>query len=252
MIAKLSYTVVCLVISYSCYGQLASNVLSNPEQPRPLSTFTNQTVEADDIWTQSYYNNMHSRKYFYYEGSPYESNEFTLAQVYRDGVETKSGLIRYNIFQDIMEIDQVEDELGEPESSLFKSQHFIIHLNGKRFKYFDDFVNSENSTGSYLEIIDQSKDYQLIKKHDVAYIGARKGENSYVKDSPAKFVKNFNYYIITPEAKFLLIPSKKRKAYEIVLSRKKEIKNYINKYNIDLNSEKDVLRFYNYLINHAF
>ncbi len=155
------------------------------------------------------------------EGSPYQFNNFSPAQLYY-GEELVGNLYyRYNAYNEEIELKQQNLE-GETIKGLSKDKKIKLVANGKSFS-FKTFIDKNGATrNGYLMLLKDGK-YKLYEHLGVTFKEAKKAPNSLVQGSPAKFTQYTEYYLESPDGrKIEQIPLNNKKLLKLVSSDSQE------------------------------
>ena len=205
-------------------------------------------IEA--LWTQNYNNQLiEGVKISAIEGSPYVTEAFLPGKIYSGNkVQNQEILLRYNIYNDLIEVEDPSKGTKGPHNSVLKSPTIWVEIAGQKYVYMDNFRDESHTDGSYLILLEEGENYNLYKKYNATLTEARKARNTYERDRPASFSQTTTYYLLDNSSKsFIEVPSKKSKARKEMENLKKGSKSFISKNNIDLESDKGMLRLFNYI-----
>ncbi|WP_181566703.1 hypothetical protein [Aequorivita sp. CIP111184] len=172
----------------------------------------------------------------------YANPNFIVGNIYQDENLLKAGVpMRYNAYADEIEIKNHASE--ENYGALMKDESIYAKI-GKDIYVFIPY-NGSNEKGGYFNILADGKNYDLYKKTTANFIEPKKGKTNYETDSAATFDKTIKYYLVQ-NGKFLEMPSTKSKVLKVMNSKKKEIKGYIDKNNLDVDKELDLIKVFTY------
>jgi hypothetical protein len=175
-----------------------------------------------------------------YEGTPYYSDTFLLGNVYIENEMILSNVaLRYNAIADEIEFKESLNIDDKEAKALVKSKEIYAKI----MKDIFVFIPSE---GYYLVIFD-GDNFSLLKKITKKYFPAKKAKNNYETSTLAKFEDRFSYSIYTKNGEMMEFPKSKSKKLKAFGNSEKLIKDYIKKYNLDLNKEKDLKKVIIYL-----
>ena len=182
-------------------------------------------------------------------GSPYLNDDFLDGNLYLNDSLIKSNIsLRYNIYNDQIEIKDPKINKNGAYGALIKDADMKIKILLKNFKYYPGFINpSDQSAGSYLEILEDEKPYILLKKYEVTFQPKVEARSQYEPEKKAEFEQKIYYYILDNDSEFIEIPNRKSKLYDSFSEHSKKLKSFIKKSRIDLDNERDIFRVVKYL-----
>jgi hypothetical protein len=221
-------TIIFLFIGYSF--AIAQNLASQ----RQVELFTNHVDKYD---TSNIYDPANPEDY---KGTPYYLDNFLLGNVYLENEVILSNVaLRYNAIADEIEFKETLNSDDKKTKALVKSKDIYA-------KIIKDIFVFIPSKGYYLVIFD-GNNFSLLKKATKKYFPAKKAKNNYERSTLAKFEDRFSYSIYTKNGGMTELPKSKSKKLKAFGSSEKLIKDYIKKYNLDLNKEKDLKKAIIYL-----
>lgn len=186
------------------------------------------------------------------DGSPYANNQFIPSKLYKgDSLIATHVPMRYNIFSDQIELKDPKAETPTPKAALLRNTDLTVQIYDNKYRYSEDFVSEKGVPGSYFEVVWEDGEYSLYKKMEVTYHPPFKAKTSFDNDRPAEFIQNEIYYLVKNKGEFTELPSRKSALYKVLGDKKKEVKNYIKKNDLDIDQEKDLARlvaYYNSLL----
>mgnify|MGYP002628136586 FL=1 len=175
-----------------------------------------------------------------YEGTPYYLDDFLLGNVYLENeVILSNAALRYNAVADEIEFKESLNGDDEKAKALVKSKEIYAKIMKDTFVFIP-------SKGYYLVVFD-GNNFSLLKKVTKKYFPAKKAKNNYERSTLAEFEDRFSYSIYTKNGEMMEFPKSKSKKLTVFGNSEKLIKDYIKKYNLDLNKEKDLKKAIIYL-----
>ncbi len=149
--------------------------------------------------------------------------------------------MRYNSYADEIEIQK--NPYDKSYSALTKSPDIFVKII-KDLYVFVPYEGS-NEKGGYFNVLNDGKVYDLYKKTKSVYREPKKAKSSYQRDTPPSFVKTTTYYLVQ-NGTFYEMPSSTSKVLKMMDKNKKEVKEFINKNNLDLEKEGDLIKVVSY------
>ena len=221
-------TIIFLFIGYSF--AIAQNINSQ----RQTELFARNAYKYD---TSTIYDPANPENY---KGTPYHSDNFLTGNVYIENELILSNVaLRYNAIADEIEFKESLNSNDKEVKALVKSKEIYAKI----MKDIFVFIPSE---GYYLVIFD-GDNFSLLKKITKKYFPAKKAKNNYETSTLAEFEDRFSYSIYTRNGEMMEFPKSKSKKLKVFGNSEKLIKDYIKKYNLDLNKEKDLKKVIIYL-----
>jgi len=180
-------------------------------------------------------------------GSPYSSNTFLPAQLYYGDEVADNIYYRYNAYNEEVEIKQKNlDE--EPIRGLSKDKKIKVVSLGKALS-FKTFVDKNGNTkNGYLTLL-ASGDYKLYQHLKVTFKEAKKAENSFVQNIPAKFSQSTEYYLeVTNKNRIDQVELSNKKIIQLVDDEKaNELKTFLKENKIKVRDVNDLYTVINFL-----
>ena len=221
-------TIIFLFIGYSF--AIAQNINSQ----RQTELFARNAYKYD---TSNLYDPANPENY---KGTPYHSDNFLTGNVYIENELILSNVaLRYNAIADEIEFKESLNSNDKEVKALVKSKEIYAKI----MKDIFVFIPSE---GYYLVVFD-GDNFSLLKKVTKKYFPAKKAKNNYERSTLAEFEDRFSYSIYTRNGEMMEFPKSKSKKLKVFGNSEKLIKDYIKKYNLDLNKEKDLKKVIIYL-----
>jgi len=221
-------TIIFLFIGYSF--AIAQNINSQ----RQTELFARNAYKYD---TSNLYDPANPENY---KGTPYHSDNFLTGNVYIENELILSNVaLRYNAIADEIEFKESLNSNDKEVKALVKSKEIYAKI----MKDIFVFIPSE---GYYLVVFD-GDNFSLLKKVTKKYFPAKKAKNNYERSTLAEFEDRFSYSIYTKNGEMTEFPKSKSKKLKAFGNSEKLIKDYIKKYNLDLNKEKDLKKVIIYL-----
>lgn len=221
-------TIIFLFIGYSF--AIAQNINSQ----RQTELFARNAYKYD---TSTIYDPANPENY---KGTPYHSDNFLTGNVYIENEIILSNVaLRYNAIADEIEFKESLNSNDKEVKALVKSKEIYAKI----MKDIFVFIPSE---GYYLVVFD-GDNFSLLKKVTKKYFPAKKAKNNYERSTLAEFEDRFSYSIFTRNGEMMEFPKSKSKKLKVFGNSEKLIKDYIKKYHLDLNKEKDLKKVIIYL-----
>ncbi|MUP47318.1 hypothetical protein E0K83_16370 [Gramella sp. BOM4] len=171
------------------------------------------------------------------EGSPYYYEDFVPGKVFSQGENAGTYLMRYNVYNDVMEVKLDEGDIQE----LIIDHSIKIAMGENRFVVhnYNDLYN--NVKPGYFEILEDGEHIDLLVKHHVTFIPGKPAKSSFHKAQEPEFDYTKDYYIYynDDEMPAQIKKLKEKKVLEI-LKDKELAREIIEKNDLDLDKEDDL------------
>lgn len=178
------------------------------------------------------------------EGSPYLNEGFFPGKIYNNQENQGTFLIRYNIYNDVMEIQFAENSIQE----LIVDPDLKVSINTSRFRVHDYLDDYNNLSQGYFEILEDGEQIDLLVKHRVVFSPAEPARSGYHKAKKNEFDYSKEFYLFfNDENKPVKIKKLKEKRVLELLDKKKEAREIIAEEQLDLGEAKDLRKLINRL-----
>ncbi len=181
------------------------------------------------------------------KGSPYFKEFFLSGIVIAEKTNENLGYqLRYNIYNDEIE---VENSTDATISALKKDSNYSCKIGTDSFRYLEYTNKDSESKNGYFHELTKGKT-TLLLKYECKYQPEKTGKPPVYKVTPARFSTQKIYYLLS-EDQLTLVSTKKKRLLEYFGSHKGTVNTYINKNNLKLNNDRDLIRvitFYNSLL----
>lgn len=173
------------------------------------------------------------------QGSPYSNDEFVLGKVYAEGQKPYNGLLRYNAYQ-----DGIEMKTDKGVITLLKREYLTAEINGKLYR-IENYRNNGAIRKTYFVEKNTGK-ARLLYKERKEFIEERAATSSYSKDQPAKFQEDNAYYLITEGNPGVEVKLKSKDILSALPDHKKEVETFVKKNKNKMKTEEEVLELLAY------
>jgi len=213
------------------------------QNSQPSSIVQNQTIESfdklyEDFRQQQLINGISE---VIYEGSPYLSNNSSNNALVYNQNKISDLILRYNIYNDIMEVEKEGQFYQIPKSNLF-SDFTIDEHHFKLISYF----NGEKQKNGYLEVLSDTNKISLFKKHQITLLKAEK-PGAYKDAQPARFKPSNPIYYISVNDNDLVPCKSENELFELFPQYKSQLKIYLKKNKLKFRNEMDIVKTIIYL-----
>ena len=174
-------------------------------------------------------------------GSPYEKESFSLGKAINKLTKKSNPFyLRYNIYNDIIEIDEKESTFG-----LIKSLNIYAIINNTEYHYESYSVDNSKTDEGYFILLNRGTNSNLYLRKNKEFKDKVQAKDAYHKEVPASFIDSKSYFI--KKDKILLPVSTKKKDFLLQFPEKEdELKKYMKAEKINLKSESDVIKLFTY------
>lgn len=234
---KLIVIVLFFCFTLSAFSQTVNNVYANRQF-------------ASDLFQMDEYIKRQKKGVEYsetdtYTGTPYNNPNFLIGNIYKDNELWATNIaIRYNASEDEMEIKESIDSPDEDARVLTKSPDIFVKILGDIFIFAPYKGGVEG--GGYFEVLVEGDKFDLYKKWVKKYKPAVPANTTLTKDVKANFKDDPIFYLVNKKGVFFELPASKNKKLKALAKEEPEVKNYVRKYDLNLNEEKDLVRVIKY------
>lgn len=123
-------------------------------------------------------------------GSPYLNENFVIGQIFEDEDSRGKFLIRYNIYNDVMEALMDENQIME----IKKDPMVKIFLSGRRFTVHN-YVTETGIKDGYFEILEDGDKIDLLVKHKRIFKPGERAKTSFHVEKKPELEEETSYYI---------------------------------------------------------
>lgn len=175
-------------------------------------------------------------------GSPYEKDAFSPGKAVTKNINnSKAFLLRYNIYNDVIEIQDEKNLIG-----LIKSTNIYAIINGVEY-HCEEFKAENNKTKKgYFILLSKGENISLFLRKTKDYKEPVQAKTSFHKNEPAAFIDSESYYFKKGNEMTSLSQNKK-KILQQFPEQEDELNSYLKKEKINLKSEKDLIKLFSYL-----
>ncbi|WP_271783073.1 hypothetical protein [Aquimarina algiphila] len=167
------------------------------------------------------------------KGSKYYEEDFKLAVIYDGDKVIHKSPIKYNAFND--EIEVLEDD---KEFALLKKEGIKVVLDSYQY------VMLKNK--GYFIIFNKNKKTSLVLKPKKKFRKGAEAESTYSQVIPPSFIDNFEYYIKTKEGELEKIKLKKKNVLAVLKDKKTEIEKFASSKKLSFKKEEDLVKIIEY------
>lgn len=170
-------------------------------------------------------------------GSPYLNEEFYSGKIFNEDENTGTFLIRYNIYNDVMEVKLDKNSIQE----LIIDPEIKVSIGTTRFRVHNYKDNYNNLVPGYFQIIEEGDKIDLLQKHHVTFSPAEPPKSGYHKPKKPEFEYSKEYYLYFNDGRKLeKIKKLNEKRLLGLLNDKAATKKLIRKNNLDLKTPEDL------------
>lgn len=175
-------------------------------------------------------------------GSPYEKDAFSPGKAVTKNINnSKAFLLRYNIYNDVIEIQDEKNLIG-----LIKSTNIYAIINGVEY-HCEEFIAENNKTKKgYFILLSKGENISLFLRKTKDYKEPVQAKTSFHKNEPAAFIDSESYYF-KKSNEMTSLSQNKKKILQQFPEQEDELNSYLKKEKINLKSEKDLIKLFSYL-----
>ena len=166
-------------------------------------------------------------------GSPYLNEDFTRGMVYVGDEKPYAALMRYNAYQDEIQINGSSGITG-----LFKRDYIRAVINGEKFIIAEYQRKSGTAQGYFVELNEGKT--RLLKKYSKDYMEGETAVSSY-----PRFEEEVDYYLLTEGKPAVEIRLRKKDVLE-TMKANASMEEYVKKNKLRLKDEAEIIQFLNH------
>jgi hypothetical protein len=171
------------------------------------------------------------------EGSPFYKSEFLPARFGNSGVVFP---IRYNVITDVVEVLNGDNIYEIPKENIVKGSplsKFTFEKSNETLILSD---THDELSGYYFSIVTGKN--QLLKKITIEFKPEVPAQSHLIPAIPARFENPVAVYFIKTENDFIKVPKNIDEFLTHFSENENQLKDFIQKNNLKLNSEKDLIK----------
>ena len=180
-----------------------------------------------------------------YLGSPYANKEFQRGSVYKNGKVLASNVaIRYNAKRDEIEIKSGLNTSNYQAKVLSRSPEIYVKVLNKLYVYSP--ANSEKENGGYFLVMHEGEKLSIYKKLKKEFIEGKKSINTITRDVPPTYKDKEHIFFVDKSGTFIDVPKSRNGRLKVFETHKKELKQYVRDYKLNLGKDYDLLKLVKY------
>lgn len=179
------------------------------------------------------------------DGTIYLNENFTLGTLYDEGVAFKKLYIRYDAYNDEVEL---KESLGsDVVRSMLKHPVYSCSVNGNEYHYIMYTDEDGESQKGYLTPLVAGGDYTLFVKHRKVFKEGKEARNSLEKSFPHRFLDRTEYYVSRTGEMPVFMKTKKSDVLSMFSDEDRDaVKDYIKDKRTNVNDDADLLNLFAY------
>ncbi len=179
------------------------------------------------------------------DGTIYLNEDFTLGALYEDGVAFKRLYLRYDAYNDEVELKESAD--SDVVRAMVKHPKYSCSINNDKFVY-TDYLNEDGETVSgYLQPLVYGEGYVLYERQIKVFKEGKPAKTSLDNSFPHRFLDKTEYYVSkTGEAPVFMKTRKSDVLSVFTENDQKAIKSYIKDKRPNVNDGDDLLNLFTY------
>lgn len=179
------------------------------------------------------------------DGTIYLNENFTMGTLYDEGVAFKNMYIRYDAYNDEVELKESLD--SDVVRSMLKHPVYSCSVNGNDY-YYAIYTDEDGvSQKGYLTPVVTGEDYNLFVKHKKVFKEGKQARNSLEKSFPHRFLDKTEYYVSRTGETPVFMKTKKSDVLSLFSEEdQKAIKDYFKDKRPNVNDDTDLLNLFTY------
>jgi hypothetical protein len=175
------------------------------------------------------------------EGSPYTQKEFQPVKL--NGL-TANISAKYNAY-----VGQIHIKVDEKLVSLNVSGDYEVNflVDNKTYKTFTYTTLTKLTKRGFLVVVEDTEDFKLLKEEIIIYKDKVPAKNTYIREEPAKFIRESDVYYFMLNDEAVHFPTKKKALIKAFPKNSKKIKSYIKTNKLSTKNEEDLVKIAAYI-----
>ncbi len=179
------------------------------------------------------------------EGSPYMEETFRNGQIFEADSSRGNYLLRYNIFNDVMEVLMDDKDIME----LRKERDVKVFLSNKPYKVYHYISPEGEPSRGYFEILEDGQRVDFLRKYFRVFEPGERAKTSFHVEKKPRFEASEEYYFYFNNENVPVEIKKLKKKYVTSILEDNGIQadDYIKEADLNLDEEADVIKLVQYL-----
>ncbi|WP_036379865.1 hypothetical protein [Muricauda sp. MAR_2010_75] len=179
------------------------------------------------------------------DGTIYLNEDFTLGALYEDGVAFKRLYLRYDAYNDEVELKESAD--SEMVRAMVKHPKYSCSIDGDKFVYMDYQNEDGESVSGYLKPLVYGDGYVLYEKQIKVFKEGKPAKTSLDNSFPHRFLDKTEYYVSSGGEFPKFMKTKKSDVLSVFPDDQYgAMKNYVKGKRIDFDDSRDLMNLFAY------
>ncbi len=182
------------------------------------------------------------------DGTIYLNEDFALGALYEDGVAFKRLYLRYDAYNDEVELKEAAD--SEVVRAMVKHPKYSCSIAGDKFVYLDYLGEEGEVQSGYLKPLIFGGDYILYEKQIKVFKEGKPAKTSLDNSFPHRFLDKTEYYVSVEGETPQFMKTKKSDVLSVFSDNKySAMKKYTKGKHIDYDDGRDLMNLFAYANN---
>ncbi|WP_224485522.1 hypothetical protein [Robertkochia aurantiaca] len=171
------------------------------------------------------------------QGSPYLNEEFQVGKILVNGEAKITALLRYNGYNNEIQIKEAEDKFGVID----KSSQYSAIIGNDRFEIRSYINNRDQVRTSYFIVLNEGP-VKLLLKPEIKLRRGKEAQTPYERDEAPRFFESFSYYLQQADEPAREIRLKRSQILSSLKGAKGKIEKLVEDQDLSYKEEKDVIK----------
>ena len=179
------------------------------------------------------------------EGTIYPNENFTLGTLYEDGVAFKKLYLRYDAYNDEVELKESLDD--DTVRAMVKHPMYSCSMNGNVYQFIGYMDEDGEWQKGYLMPLTAGEDYALFVKQIKVFKEGKPAKTSLDNSFPHRFLDRTEYYVSKSGGVPVFVKAKKSDVLSLFSDDEvKKMKGYMKDKHINTGNERDLVDLFTY------
>ncbi|WP_156102189.1 hypothetical protein [Muricauda sp. MAR_2010_75] len=179
------------------------------------------------------------------DGSIYPNENFTLGTLYEDGIAFKKLYLRYDAYNDEVELKESKDD--DVVRAMVQHPKYSCSMNGEVYQFIGYIDEDGESQRGYLMPLTAGENYALFMKQIKVFKEGKPAKTSLDNSFPHRFLDKTEFYVSKSGDVPVFVKTRKSEILSLFREKNQKImKNYMKEKRPNLNDEDDLQNLFAY------